>query len=303
MSRVLHRALQPAEPAVVGRQHQVPVAVEHLVQRLEVLRRRERRLLGVRPLVDVPVVLESLLDRGGLHELPRTLRVRLGKRVGLEAALDDRDVREIQRQALGLEDALNHRQVLRPAGEALLDVLAQPALEQLDVRVDARVLRDRDVVLGGFQVRLHDRRRLGIRGRLREGGDLEQLVDRCRLVLLLGEAIALGQRCHLLCVDSVHQTVEMRAEAGVGPRAVRRLEQDVQRAVELASGAIEMPDLELALAGVEMLLRRADERGDRINGRGHGRDRRDRRPGEQAAPWASAASDCWIRSRHSTRVR
>ena len=82
-----------------------------------------------------------------------------------------------------------------------------------------------------------DRRRLGIRRRLRESRDLEQLVDRRRFFLLLGEAVALGQRCHLLCIDSVHETVEMRTEAGVGPRAMRRLEQDVQGAVEFASGA------------------------------------------------------------------
>ena len=122
-------------------------------------------------------------------------------------------------------------------------------------------------MLGGLEVGFDDRRRLGVGRRLREGRDLQQLVDRCRFVLLLGEAIALCQRCHLLGIDPVHQTIEMRAQAGVRARAVRRLEQDVERPVELASGAIEVADLQLALAGVVVLLRRADEGGDRINGR------------------------------------
>ena len=62
-ARALHGALHAARAAVVRRQRQVPVAVEHPVQRLQVLRRRERGLLGIGALVDVPVVLEAVLER------------------------------------------------------------------------------------------------------------------------------------------------------------------------------------------------------------------------------------------------
>ena len=56
----------------------------------------------------------------------------------------------------------------------------------------------------------------------------------------LGEAIALRQRRHFLGIDPVHQAVEVGAQAGVGPGAVRRLEQDVERLVEFAPRPIEV---------------------------------------------------------------
>ncbi len=142
----------PPKAAVVGREHQVPVAVEQLVKRLQIARRSDGRLLGIRALVDIPVGLQPLLGRRRPHELPRPPRAGLRQRVGLEAALDDRNVGEIERQPFGAEHRLDHRQVLRAARQALVDVVAQPPLEELDIRQDALVLRNGHVVFGGREV-------------------------------------------------------------------------------------------------------------------------------------------------------
>ena len=61
-SGALHRALHAAGAAVVGRQRQVPVA-EHLVERGQVFRGGARGLFRIGALVDVPVVLQTVLER------------------------------------------------------------------------------------------------------------------------------------------------------------------------------------------------------------------------------------------------
>ena len=203
------------------------------------------------------------------------LGARLRQRVGLEPALDDRDVRQIERQPLGAEDVLDHRQVFRPAGQALLHVVVEPAVQEFDGGQDLRVLRDGDIVLGGGQVGL-DRffgRCLG--GGPREGGNRQDLVDRGGLVLRFREAVALGERSNLVGVDPVDQAIEMLPHPGVGPGAVGRLEEHVDGTVELGAGALEMAEFQLSLAGGEMVLGRRDQRGNGIGSRGrslHWRD-------------------------------
>jgi hypothetical protein len=258
-SGALHRALEPAQAAVVRGEHEVPVAIEHVVQELQVLCRGDRRFFRVGPLVDVPVGFEALLGRGRAHELPRAFRARARERVRLEAALDHRDVGEVERQPGFLEDPLDHRQVLRSAGQAFLDVVAQAALKELDVREHAVVLRNRYVVLGRGEVVLD--RLLGCRvgGRLGERGDLEELVDRRRLGLLFGEPVALREGGHFVRVDAIDQPIEVFAQARLGPGPVRRFEQDVHRAIEFGPRAFEMADLELALPSQEMLLGGLDQ--------------------------------------------
>ena len=53
----------------------------------------------------------------------------------------------------------------------------------------------------------------GVRVRRRERRDLQQLVDRRRLVLLLGEAVALRERRHLVRVDAIDQAIEVLAQS------------------------------------------------------------------------------------------
>jgi hypothetical protein len=57
--------------------------------------------------------------------------------------------------------------------------------------------------------------------------------------------------------------------------AVRRLEQDIDRGVELLTGRLDVPQLQLLLTGREMLLGLRDEGQDRVDDRVRGRRRSD----------------------------
>ena len=81
-------------------------------------------------------------------------------------------------------------------------------------------------------------RRLGVGAGRREGRDLQELVDRRRLVLLFGEAVPLGERGDFVRVDPVDQAVEVLAHPRVGAGAVGGFEQDVDGAVELGPRAV-----------------------------------------------------------------
>ncbi len=65
--------------------------------------------------------------------------------------------------------------------------------------------------------------------RLRERRDLRAARRSTPARILLGEAVALGERRDLVGVDAIDQPVEMLAQAGVGPRAVGRFEQHARR--------------------------------------------------------------------------
>ena len=260
----LHRPLHAARPAVVRGQRQVPVAVEHAAQRLEVLRRRTRGLVRIRPLVDIPVVLQAVFDRRRAHELPDALRTGARQRVGLERAFDQRHEGQVERQTLGTEDALDHRQVVAAAVEPFLDETAEPALKQLDVAEHPGVERNGDVVRGqrevGFDGGRERRRRRFLGGR----GQVEQRVDGRRLARLLREAIAFGERRDFKRADAIDQPIELLAQPRFGARAARRGQQHIDGAVELDAGAIEVADLQLALAGKIVFLRLVDERLDGV---------------------------------------
>ena len=109
-----------------------------------------------------------------------------------------------------------------------------------------------------LEIRLDRLGQLGRGGRRAErGGYRQQLVDRRRLVLLLGEPVALGQRPHFIGADAIDQAIEMLADARLGPRAVGRFEQHVDGAIELLLGGVEVPLLELRLARLEVVVRRS----------------------------------------------
>ncbi len=59
----------------------------------------------------------------------------------------------------------------------------------------------------------------------------------------------------------------MLAQPGVGPRAVRRLEQHFDGAVEFDSRAVEVAQFELALAGQKPLLRAVNQDRNRVGRR------------------------------------
>ena len=181
----LHRALHAARPAVVGGERQVPVAVEN----------PDRACCRY---FAAATVAFSGSDRSSMYQSRRSpfssavplmncqtpLAFDARQGVGLERALDQRHVGEVERQPFRAEDVLNHRQVLAAALHAVFDEVVQPALEQLDVGQHPLVQRNRDVVAVGLQVGL---RRLpsgsGAVGAGRERRrQRQQLVDRRRLV-------------------------------------------------------------------------------------------------------------------------
>src|SRR4030095_2529352 len=170
--------LHASGAAVVRRKGEMPV-LKHAVEGLEVFGRGASRFLRVRTLVDIPIVLEAVLQRGAAHELPDALGLRFSESLWLERALDQWNLREIERQALGTEDLLNHGQEGRTAPEPFLEIALQTASEQLNVGQDSRIQRNLDVVGDLLEV-LRDRL-LGFfacrRWRL-EGGNRQELVNR-----------------------------------------------------------------------------------------------------------------------------
>ena len=72
---------------------------------------------------------------------------------------------------------------------------------------------------------------------------------RRRLVFLLGEPVAFGQRPDLVGADAVDQPVEMLADPRLGAPAVRRLEQHVDAWLNSCLARFDVAELELPLAG------------------------------------------------------
>ena len=111
-----------------------------------------------------------------------------------------------------------------------------------------------------------------------ERGDLEQLVDRGRFRRLLGEAVSLLQRQGLVGGNPVDETIEVAPQPRIHPRAVGRVEQDVERLVEGGACLFEVPERQLPLAKAEEAIR-FGEQGRRRVDRRHGSGGRDRRRG------------------------
>ena len=241
----------------------MPVA-EHAVERLEVLRRGNRRLLRIGPFVDVPIGRETVLDGGAPHELPDTASLCPRQRRGLERAFNQGHVGQIQWQALGPEDVLDHRQVLGASRQAVPKELAQAALEDLHPAQDPVVRGNRDVVGRGLEILGHGLYRGQLRRSGVEGLDGEQLVDGRRLGPSLGEAVPGRQRLLFEDGNLVHQPIEMLAHPDVGVGTLGCLEQHVQGSVELVPGAFEVAKRQLLLAGLEMSIRTREEAERRI---------------------------------------
>ena len=61
-----------------------------------------------------------------------------------------------------------------------------------------------------------------------------------------------GQRLDFVGADPIDEPIEMLADPRLGAAAVGRLEQHVDRAVELLLGRLDVAQLELRLAGFEV---------------------------------------------------
>ena len=114
----VHGALHHRLAAVVRGDRQQPVAVELIVQALQVVEGCARGLHDVAPAVVPPVLLQAIVRAGTGNELPqsRSARARVGVR--LERALHHRQERELERHAttLQLGDDLIQVQVRAPEG-------------------------------------------------------------------------------------------------------------------------------------------------------------------------------------------
>ena len=75
--------------AVVGGDGQQPVAVEHVVQPLQIVQRRTRGRHHIATAVIPPVLLESEARTGGRYELPQSGGARAGIGIGLVSTLND----------------------------------------------------------------------------------------------------------------------------------------------------------------------------------------------------------------------
>ena len=200
---------------------------------------------------------QPVLERGAAHELPHAARLGARQRRRLEGAFDQRDVGEIEGQPFCPEGRLDHRQVLHAARQALGQELTEPALEQLDVAQHAVVGRDRNVVGGR------------LRGRPAPPQPWRAWASRTRTVSMASSAsIAAGSdlvsekpspvasaACSRTLMRSTRRSKCSRSRA-VAARAVGRLEQRVERAVELDLGAFEVAERQLLLAGLEMAIGR-----------------------------------------------
>src|SRR4051812_43535138 len=148
---------------VVAGPREVPVTVIPLAQVAQVLARGLGGLDGVAALVDPEVGLDPVAAARADHELPESGRLRGGVGVGVEAALDHREIDEIVGNALSLQDGVHRGQPLRRAREPAAEVLAGVGLEETDVGDDRVVQLDGDVVLGA-QLLLGDAGELGEAG-------------------------------------------------------------------------------------------------------------------------------------------
>jgi hypothetical protein len=160
--------------------------------------------------------------------------------VGLERALHEREIHEIQRHAFFFEHARDHRQVRLGPLEAFLHEVAQAALEELDVLKHLGVERDRDVVWRALEIRGH-----GLACRRRRRGPIdrsqrEQFVDCSRLGLRLGDAGATANAGQLDRRDPIDERGQRPRQPRVASRAFGHADEDVDGAVEMIAGGFEL---------------------------------------------------------------
>jgi len=208
---------------------------------------------------------------------------------------------------------------LYSALESILDERTQATLEQLDVPEHALVHRDRHVVFVLREVGLHGRRNRRRRDSARLGGvaQREQFVDGCGFGRFLREAVASRERGDFERADAIDEPIELRAQPRLHARAARRVQEDVDRVVELVPGLFEVAQIKIALALVVNALGFVEDGLDRIRrggrlcrrllsgvhrgrrGRRRGRRRADLRPVREDA----AAEPCCYRDPNTPTAR
>ena len=268
-ARTPYGGLHPAGAGVVRGERQVPVLVEERVQRLQIPGGGDRRLLRIRPLVDEPRLLQTVLDAGARHELPHAARPRSRQRRRLERAFDERHVGEISRHAFLGEYLANHRQEAEAAFEARRHEIVKAPLEQLDIRQDLLVGWNVQVELGPFEIQRHRLGGGGCRLRQLEHRFAQKFVDCGRLGIGFREPVAVPQRLDVEGAHAIEQALELRGESGVRSRAIGQRQHRVDCLVELLARGDEPASGQFAFAGGECSFHPKDNRGHRIGRQGH----------------------------------
>ena len=118
--RFLQRARDVAFARVVARDGEQPIAIELLVELLQVVERGARRFEHIAPAVEPPVLREAQSLAGAGNDLPQTRRAAVRIREGIERAFYDRQQRELGRHAARLELAGDMEQIeLAPLEDAV----------------------------------------------------------------------------------------------------------------------------------------------------------------------------------------
>ena len=109
--------------AVVGADGEQPVAVELVMERLQVIERCARRFDDVAPPVVPPVLLQPVFRAGVGNELPQARGACARVRIGLEGAFHHRQQRDLERHAAAFQFGDDLVQVQIGAPEGALQIL------------------------------------------------------------------------------------------------------------------------------------------------------------------------------------
>src|SRR4029453_6605027 len=110
-----------------------------------------------------------------------------------------------------------------------------------------------DVVNDAPEIRRHRLRGFRRRSGNVEGRTVQNVVDACRISVLLGKAIALSKGGELVRADAFHELVEVFAKPRLRPGAERRFEEYVERTVELGFRGFQVTELNFTLARFKVL--------------------------------------------------
>ena len=176
--------------------------------------------------------------------MPRALARETRQR--LESRLGHGEIDQVLGNALLLEGLRDHVAIAAGTSQSVLQRVASlGAGEIVDEHRDLIVEHERQVGLGGLDLGF------GLGADLRIDGerDVVGFVDRGRLGVLLGEAVALLQCNHFELVNALDDLVELVLQARVIANLDVARQQHVEGLVEVLFGGVEMSGLIVGLAG------------------------------------------------------
>ena len=205
--------------------------------------------------------------RPASHELPDTTRTDTRNSVGVKSRLGLRQVDQILGNAFFLENTFDHLAIAAASFKSMLQGAAATAGEVIDVAGDLIGHHQRQIGVGGFDLRGS----LGFQIRIdRVIRDFVGFVDRRRLSFLLGSVVGGGvvllfQGLQFQLVHTCKHAVELRLIAVVGANLRGAAHQQVEGAVKMLLGGFFVPSGIFVLAQLVFILDFAHQFGDRIS--------------------------------------